>query len=154
MDASIVLSGTTERWIFPVVCHKKWFCFWLWLTRTPTPGNPFYKVSRIKELSSAAINFMIRSSHKDGTCDDYFPYERAMGALVFSLYAASEAYLILGMSDQEIANFFIKRVRHLEKENESGRLGNHQALAALAAYNVYIITGDEKALNTANDDSP
>ena len=117
----------------------------------PLPGNPFYKVSRIKELSSAAINFMIRSSHKDGTCDDYFPYERAMGALVFSLYAASEAYLILGMSDQEIANFFIKRVWHLEKENESGRLGNHQALAALAAYNVYIITGDEKALNTAND---
>ena len=119
--------------------------------KNPYPGNPFYKVSRIKELSSAAINFMIRSSHKDGTCDDYFPYERAMGALVFSLYAASEAYLILGMSDQEIANFFIKRVRHLEKENESGRLGNHQALAALAAYNVYIITGDEKALNTAND---
>ena len=39
----------------------------------------------------------------------------------------------------------------MEKENESGRLGNHQALAALAAYNVYIITGDEKALNTAND---
>ena len=74
----------------------------------PLPGNPFYKVSRIKELSSAAINFMIRSSHKDGTCDDYFPYERAMGALVFSLYAASEAYLILGMNDQEIANFLSK----------------------------------------------
>ena len=42
-----------------------------------------------------------------------------MGALVFSLYAASESYLVLGMEDQEIADFFIKRVRHLEHENET-----------------------------------
>ena len=90
-----------------MVCHKKWFCFGSGL-QNPYPGNPFYKVSRIKELSSAAINFMIRSSHKDGTCDDYFPYERAMGALVFSLYAASEAYLILGMSDQKLQIFYQK----------------------------------------------
>ena len=37
------------------------------------------------------------------------------GALVFSLYAASEAYLPC-MNDQEIAKFFIKRVRHLKKK--------------------------------------
>ena len=42
-------------------------------------------------------------------------------------------------------------VRHLEHENETGRLGNHQALAALAAYNVYLITGDEKARQTSED---
>ena len=114
-------------------------------------GNPFYQVSRIKELAEASIRFMLYSSHKDGTCDDYFPYERAMGALVFSLYSATESYLELKMEDQEIADFFIKRVRHLAQENESGRLGNHQALAALAAYNVFLITGDENARKTAQD---
>ncbi len=119
--------------------------------KNPYPGNSFHEVSRIRELSEAAIRFMIKSSHKDGTCDDYFPFERAMGALVFSLYAASESYLVLGMEDQEIADFFIKRVRHLEHENETGRLGNHQALAALAAYNVYLITDDEKARKTAEE---
>ena len=41
-------------------------------------------------LCQAAISFMVKSSHADGTCDDYFPYERAMGALVFSLYGNRE----------------------------------------------------------------
>ena len=115
------------------------------------PQNKYYQTERLKELSEAAIRYMIKSSHKDGTCDDYFPYERAMGALVFSLYAATEAYQVIGMQDDEIENFFLKRVHHLENENESGRLSNHQALAALAAYNVFCITGDEKARKTAED---
>ena len=115
------------------------------------PGNKYYQTERLKELSEAAIRYMIKSSHKDGTCDDYFPYERAMGALVFSLYAASEAYQVIGMKDEKVENLFIKRVRHLEHENESGRLSNHQALAGLAAYNVYCITGDIKARKTAED---
>jgi hypothetical protein len=48
-------------------------------------GNPFHGLTRIRELAEAAIRFMLKSSHPDGTCDDYFPFERAMGALVFSL---------------------------------------------------------------------
>ena len=115
------------------------------------PGNKYYQTERLKELSEAAIRYMIKSSHKDGTCDDYFPYERAMGALVFSLYAATEAYQVIGMQDDEIENFFLKRVHHLENENETGRLSNHQALAGLAAYNVFCITGDDKARKTAED---
>ena len=114
-------------------------------------GNPFHGLSRIYERTEAAIRFSMTSSHKDGTCDDYFPYERAMGALVFSLYSATESYLLLEMDDQEIVSFFLRRVRHLAKENETGRLGNHQALAALAAYNVYLISGDEQARRTAED---
>ena len=114
-------------------------------------GNPFYGMTRIYELAEAAIRFTIKSSHQDGTCDDYFPYEKAMGALVFSLYAATESYITLGMDDDEVASFFLRRVRHLSQENETGRLGNHQALAALSAYNVYMITGDEEARKTAED---
>lgn len=115
------------------------------------PGNKYYQTERLRELSEAAIRYMIKSSHKDGTCDDYFPFERAMGALVFSLYAASEAYQVIGMKDDAVEELFIKRVRHLENENETGRLSNHQALAGLAAYNVFCITGDDNARKTAED---
>lgn len=115
------------------------------------PGNSFYKVSRIRELCEAAISFMAKSSHADGTCDDYFPYERAMGALVFSLYGATESYLTLNMNDDSIQSFFVKRAKHLAMEDETGRLANHQALAALAAYNVYLISGDEQIRKTAED---
>jgi hypothetical protein len=119
--------------------------------QNPYPGNSFHKVSRIRELCEAAISFMVKSSHADGTCDDYFPYERAMGALVFSLYGATESYLTLNMNNDAMQSFFIKRVKHLELEDETGRLANHQALAALAAYNVYLITGDDQARKTAED---
>lgn len=115
------------------------------------PGNKFFGVSRIRELAEASIRYTVRGSHRDGTCDDYFPFERAMGALVFSLYAATEAYQILGIEDSELAEFFLKRVRHLDQVNETGRLSNHQALAALAAYNVYLITGDETCRRVADD---
>lgn len=108
------------------------------------PGNRFYQQERMRELSVAAIRYMIPSSHRDGTCDDYFPFERAMGALVFSLYAASEAYQIVGMNDPQVVELFVKRCVHLSKENETGQLSNHQALAALAAYNVFKITGDDR----------
>lgn len=115
----------------------------------PYPGNRYHGVERVREVAEAAVRYMVPSSHKDGTCDDYFPYERAMGALVFSLYAASEAYQVLGMRDERVVDLFTKRVHHLEGENETGRLSNHQALAALAAYNVYLITGDDRARRVA-----
>jgi hypothetical protein len=115
------------------------------------PQNRYFNIARIREISEAAVRYLLKSSHQDGTCDDYFPYERAMGALVFSLYSASETYQVLEMEDEEVLDLFLRRVKHLEVENETGRLSNHQALAALAAYNIYSITGDEQALKIAED---
>ena len=115
------------------------------------PGNRYKGVERMREIAEAAVRFMASSSHNDGTCDDYFPFERAMGALVFSLYSASETYQVLEMKDDEVLDLFTRRIHHLDTENESGRLSNHQALAALAAYNVYKITGDDRARRIAED---
>lgn len=115
------------------------------------PGNTFHGVARIRELAEAAVRYMVPSSHGSGTCDDYFPYERALGALVFSLYAASEAYQLLGIQDEQVVDLFLRRVRHLDRENETGQLANHQALAALAAYNVYLICGDDRCKRVADD---
>ncbi len=115
------------------------------------PGNKFYQKERLRELTIAGIKYANKSSHKDGTCDDYFPYERAMGALVFSLYACTESYMLLGINDIEMVNFFKRRGDHLGRENETGRLSNHQALAALALYNVYLITGEDKYRRYSDD---
>jgi hypothetical protein len=115
------------------------------------PGNRYKGVERIRELAEGAVRYMVPSSYRDGTTDDYFPFERAMGALVFSLYAASESYQILGMKDERVVDLFSRRVAHLAHENETGQLANHQALAALAAYNVYKITGDPRHKKVADD---
>ncbi len=115
------------------------------------PANQYFEKTRVREIAEASIQYMVMGSHSDGTCDDYFPFERAMGALVFSLYAASEAYQILEMRDDRVLDLFLKRVHHLAQENETGRLSNHQALAALAAYNVFALTGDELCKKVAED---
>jgi hypothetical protein len=109
-------------------------------------GERYYRNPRIRDLAIAGIHYAARSSHRDGSCDDYFPYERALGAAAFSLYGCTESYLLLELDDQSMVDFFRKRARWLMSYEESGRLSNHQALAALALYNTFLITSDERFL--------
>jgi hypothetical protein len=115
----------------------------------PFPDNPWHGLERVRELALAGVDFARRSSHRDGTCDDYFPYERALGALVFSLYACTETVLLTDEPRPEFLEFFARRGRWLENHNETGRLTNHQALAALALYNVYLLTKEERFLRAS-----
>ena len=57
--------------------------------------NPFFHNPRLRELVGAALRFAAKSAHPDGSCDDYFPFEKARGAAVFSLYATTESYQLL-----------------------------------------------------------
>jgi hypothetical protein len=108
------------------------------------PRNPYFRQDRIREIVAAGIDFARRSSHKDGSCDDYFPFERASGATAFSLYACTEACLLLNLDSPHFLEFFRKRGSYLANHGyeESGILSNHKALIALALYNVYLTTGD------------
>jgi hypothetical protein len=108
------------------------------------PRNPFVKQERLRELAWAGIDFARRSSHYNGSCDDYFPFERAAGAAAFSLYACTEASLLLNFKDPAFLAFFKKRARYLARRGlrESGTLSNHKALIVLALYNVFLVTGE------------
>lgn len=114
------------------------------------PGAQRYHGNkRIKDIVEAGMRFAARSSHSDGSSDDYYPFERAIGASTFSLYACAESYIELEMDDEEIVDFFIKRGSWLLKRQETGRLTNHQALCAISLYDVYLTTGDERYLEGA-----
>ncbi len=109
----------------------------------PFPGNRWFQEERIREWALAGMRFAKESSHRDGSCDDYYPFERAFGAAAFSLYAMTEGFLILKCDDEGgLIEFFRKRGQFLDFTTESGRLSNHHALAALALYNLYLITKD------------
>ena len=110
----------------------------------PFPGNRWHGLERLRDLAVAGMHFARRASHADGTCDDYFPWERAMGALSFSTYAATEACLVLTLEDVQLAEFFTRRGDYLLGHNEAGRLSNHQALAALTLYNIFLLSGDDR----------
>ena len=108
---------------------------------TPLEGNRWHREARVRELAVAALRFSARSTHRDGSCDDYYPFERAFGAAVFSLYAAARAYEILGLEDSEISAAIQRRARWVAGHGESGRLANHHALAALGLWQVGRVTG-------------
>jgi hypothetical protein len=117
---------------------------------TPLPGNRWHCDPRVRELAVAAIRFAARSSHADGSCDDYYPFERALGAAVFSLQAAAAAYRILALDDPELVAWLRRRARWVAAHDESGRLANHQALAALGLLRVGEITGEAEHRTAAD----
>jgi hypothetical protein len=94
-------------------------------------GNPYYQQPAIREWAEAGMVYAARSAHSDGSCDDYFPFEKAAGAAAFSLLAALETYSLLNLENPDLLRFFALRADWLANHHESGRLTNHQALIVL-----------------------
>lgn len=95
------------------------------------PENPFRGSESVRRWVEAGIRYAAASGHADGSCDDYFPHERAGGAAAFSLLACVESAAIVGLRDERVEAFFRRRADWLAGHRESGRLANHQALIAL-----------------------
>ncbi len=114
-------SGMSQEFVYPLALAYY----------TDIDRNPFYHQSVIIDWVEAGILYAAKSSHPDGSCDDYFPYERAGGAAAFSLLACIESYTLMGLNNPEILRFFVKRADWLAHHQESGRLTNHQALIVL-----------------------
>lgn len=114
-------SGMAQEFVWPLALAYD----------TPAPNNPFYQQAMIRDWVEAALLFASRWAHSDGSCDDYFPFERAGGAAAFSLLAGLESYLQFQLDNDEIIQFFQKRANWLAHHQESGRLTNHQALIVL-----------------------
>lgn len=112
------------------------------------PDNPYYRNESIREWAEAGILYAARSAHADGSCDDYFPYEKAAGAAAFSLLACMEAVLLLGLEKSPkygaMLDFFGRRADWLADHHESGRLTNHQALIVLCLEKVARLIGSDR----------
>jgi hypothetical protein len=114
-------SGMAQEFVWPLALAY----------HTALPNNPFYRRRVIKDWVEAGILYAAKSTHPDGSCDDYFPYERAGGAAAFSLLACIESYKEFRFNNQQLLTFLSRRGTWLAHHNESGRLTNHQALIVL-----------------------
>ena len=105
------------------------------------PGNEYHGNETIREWARAGIIYAAESAHNDGSCDDYFPFEKAGGATAFSLLACAESYRLLDLDEPLALEFFAKRADWLAGHNESGQLTNHQALIVCCLDAVADLTG-------------
>lgn len=117
-------SGMSQEFVWPLALAWD----------TDLPDNPFHRSPAVREWVEAGILFAARSAHADGSCDDYYPYERANGATVFALLAALESVALMGIESDEIRDFLHHRTDWLAAHDESGQLSNHQALIAYCLY--------------------
>lgn len=126
-------SGMAQEFVYPLAL--------VW--SLDLPDNPYRGDAAVREWVVAGLRYAARSSHRDGSCDDYFPYERAAGATAFSLLACLDAADILGFADPQFDDFLRRRGAWLADHRESGRLSNHEALIALCLARLGQRTGDD-----------
>lgn len=114
-------SGMSQEFVWPLALAYT----------LDAPNNPFYQQAALRDFVEAGILYAVNSAHLDGSCDDYFPFERAGGAAAFSLLACVESYQLLDLDNYNALRFFERRGDWLAHHNESGQLANHQALIVL-----------------------
>lgn len=120
-----------------------------WAYATRCRNNRWRHDASLREWAIAALRYAARSGHADGSCDDYYPYERALGAAVFSLNACARAYELLDLAEDHIVAGLVRRARWIAAHDESGQLTNHHALAAVAMLRVARIAGDRRLFAAA-----
>ncbi len=121
-------SGMAQEFVWPLALAYT-------LEPTDLEPNPYHRQPAIAEWVEAGILYAARAAHPDGSCDDYFPFEKAAGAAAFSLLACMESYRLLDLGRSANApamrEFFALRAGWLAGHFESGRLSNHAALIVL-----------------------
>ena len=113
--------------------------------------NIYYKNKNVYKWILSGMNFLMNHSRLDGSLDDYYPYERALGAAVFTTYAFTESCILLGVNNESYNNYFHNSISWMKQANESGVLTNHHAIQAVCYLNMYKITDDKEYLHLADN---
>jgi len=127
-------SGMSQEFVWPLALA----------VTTDLPDNRYRDSAAVRDWVEAGIDFARRASHPDGSCDDYFPFERAIGAAAFSLLAGLESYRLLGLDRPDLVGFFERRAGWLAGHRESGQLSNHEALVVACLVRLSDLTGNDR----------
>jgi len=108
--------------------------------------NPFYKKEYILELIKGAVTFWTKIQHSDGSIDEFYPYERQLGATAIVLWAVTESLLLLKESLEpefiaQVTPYVLRSADFIMANDEDSDLTNHKSQACLALYNTWQLSG-------------
>lgn len=126
-------SGMAQEFVLPLALAYS----------TDFEGNAFFRAPSLRDWVRAGVAYAAQSAHADGSCDDYYPFEKAAGAAAFSLYASLEALPRCDIALGEFEPFLRRRAQWLGGHEESGRLSNHEALIANCLFRLAAATADD-----------
>jgi hypothetical protein len=113
------------------------------------PGNIYKGQTKVRDWAIAGLDFWTRIQHKDGSFDEFYPYERGwVGPSAFTTYTATEAYQLLqDEMPPDVKERVLAAIRQAARfivagECEEDHLANHHAMACLATWKAYELLGD------------
>jgi len=117
----------------------------LWLYLAKSESNPFKNNKSIFDASRGAVDFWKKIQNGNGSFNEWYPNESSFVASAFTLYAVSEHSLLLKkhLNIKEWPEKEILRTARFLMDKDEGRVLNQQSGAAIALYNVYLLSGNE-----------
>lgn len=113
------------------------------------PYNIYKGRAEIRDWAIAGLDFWAGIQHKDGSFDEFYPYERGWaGPSAFTTYTAIEAYRLLREEmPSDVAERVLTAIRRAARfiaagESEEDHLANHHAMACLSVWKAYELLGD------------
>ena len=115
-------------------------------------GTEYHKNEKVLSWIVAGIEYWKNIQHLNGSFDEWYPKENSFVATAFSTYAITETLLILknkiGMSQYLHA---IERAGDWLSRKKEERAQNQEAGAAMALYNIFLLTGKAKFKKSSED---
>ena len=113
------------------------------LYQLPLAGSPYCGNLQIRAWAIAGLRYWAGRQHRDGSFDEYYPFEHGYIPTSFSLYAAAEACRVLDWADDGVVAACRRAAAYLAKTEERQAL-NQEAAALPGLYATYLLTGDEQ----------
>ncbi|OYT54284.1 MAG: hypothetical protein B6U72_03070 [Candidatus Altiarchaeales archaeon ex4484_2] len=107
--------------------------------------NPYHTKKIICSWVNAALDYWLVMQNKNGSFNEWYPKENSFVAAAFSSYAVSETLIQLENlvdSRDDIISGLIKSGKWISGKKEV-RAVNQEAGAAMALYNIHLLTGDD-----------
>ncbi|MDP3990739.1 MAG: hypothetical protein Q8P63_00295 [Candidatus Nealsonbacteria bacterium] len=105
----------------------------------------FFHKKEIRELINGGLRFWLKIQNREGSFNEWYPYEKSFVATAFSSYAISETLLLLpDIKEKEKVIAGLRKAADwlCGKRDKQALNQNIGALAAL--YNIFLLTGDSR----------
>ena len=114
------------------------------------PKNIYKGSEKVKNWTIAGMLFWAKIQHKDGSFDEFYPYERGwVGPTAFTMFTIIDAFQLLKDEIEEkdakiILNAIKEAAYFISKgEAEEDHLANHHAMACMSVWKAYELLEDE-----------
>ncbi|MFI3237874.1 MAG: hypothetical protein R3Y47_07565 [Lachnospiraceae bacterium] len=116
---------------------------------TEFEGNIYYRNENIKKWAIATVTYWAKIQLRDGSYNEYYPWEHGFPPTAFSLYSACEIYKRFQMKDEHIEAKMRKTCHYLMKHVET-QAYNQEMASITALHNAYLILQEQFILDGVN----